>query len=315
MSRFVSRRRALAVSLAPAVLAFVPRELRAQAVAVRCATTGSTVFAQPYLAQDLGYYSRAGLNVDVSQFAGGALTITAVLTGNADIGITTPTQLGSPFSHDLPVRMIGFSAMWDPSARSTGLYIARDSPLRDAKGLEGKTVAVNALNSTNFLGVAAWLSQNGADPAKVKTVEIPFAEIAAALKRGTIDAGVLTEPFIGAAKDDVRTLSPRVFDSLGLHYAVSVWFSRVDYIRANPALIKRLMDIAYESGKFVNAHRDQANPILAKVAKMPIETINAIPPVLFAEAPDPAGTRSMLDYAYRYKMFARPVKIEELMGP
>jgi NitT/TauT family transport system substrate-binding protein len=314
MERHVSRRRALTLALAPVALSALPAPLRAQSSVVRCSTTGATVFAQPFLAQDLGYYRRAGIDVDISQFAGGALTITAVLTGNADIGITTPTQLGSAFSHDLPVRMIGFSAVWDPRARSTGLYIARDSTLRDAKSLEGKTVGVNALNSTNFLGVAAWLSQNGADPTKVRVIEVPFGEIAATLNRGTIDAGVLTEPFILAAKDDIRALSPRVFDSLGSRWSISCWFSRLDYIRANPALIKRLMDIAYESAKFVNAHRDQGDPILAKYAKLPVETIAAIPPIRFAEGPDPAGSRAELDYAFKYKMFARPVTIEELMA-
>jgi NitT/TauT family transport system substrate-binding protein len=307
----ISRTKAIIAGLAAAA---APSVVRAQTAVIRCATTGSTVFAEPYLMQELGYYRRAGMNVDISQFPGGALTITAAVTGNADIGITTPTQLGSAIAHDIPVRMVGFSAMWDTNARSTMLFVPRESTLRDAKSLEGKTIGVNALNSTNFLGVAAWLQQNGVDPAKVKTIEIPFAEIAAALKRGTVDAGVITEPFITAAKDEVRVLAPRVFDSLGTHWAVSIWFARLDYIRSNGPLIKRLMDVAYDSAKYINRHRDQANPILARVAKMPLEQLAAMPPVLFAEAPDPAGTRSMLDYAYKYKMFARPLTVEEMMA-
>jgi NitT/TauT family transport system substrate-binding protein len=312
MLRRVSRARALSLALVPASLAAWPRAAGAQTTNVRCATTGATVFAQPYLLADLGYYKRAGLDVVMSQFPGGALTITAVLTGNADIGITTPTQLGSAIAHDLPVRMIGYSNVWDTNARTTSLYVTRDSPLRDAKSLVGKSIGVNALNSTNFLGVAVWLTQNGVDPAQVRTLEVPFAEIAAALKRGTIDAGVLTEPFIAAAHNDIRALSPSVFDSLGTHYAISCWFSRLDFIRANPTTIKRLMDLAYEAAKYINHHHAETNPILSRVSKLPLETIAAIPPLLFAERPDPGGTRFELESAYKYKMFARPLTIEEM---
>jgi NitT/TauT family transport system substrate-binding protein len=315
MNAHVSRRRALTLALAPLAAAALPVPLRAQSAPapIRCATTGATVFAHPYLAQDLGFFRRAGLNVEITPFPGGQLTITSVVTGNSDIGITTPTQLGAAISHDIPVRMIGYSGQWDAKATWGGLYVTRDSPLRDAKSLEGKTVGVNALSSTNFLTVVAWLTQNGVDPAKVKSIEVPFAEIAAALKRGTIDAGVTTEPFLSASKDELRPIG-RVFDSLGTRWSVSCWFSRLDYIRSNGPLLKRVMDAAYESAKVANARHDLANPIISKYSKLPLELVNAMSPVVFAEAPDPAGSRLELEWAYRYKIFTKPLTIEEMMA-
>ena len=43
------------------------------------------------------------------------------------------------------------------------------------------------------------MQHNGADYTKTKFVEIPFAEVASALDRGIIDAGMLGEPWLSAA--------------------------------------------------------------------------------------------------------------------
>lgn len=312
-SKGIGRRAFVAGMTAPVAVTLVREPLRAQEATIRVSTTGATVFAEPFLALDLGLYRRAGINAVITQYSGGETSIAAVVTGNADVGVTTPVQLASAFVHDLPVRLIGFCAQYTANAPQPALYVARDSPLRDAKSLEGKTVGVNALQSTNFLGVQTWLTQNNVDVTKVRSVEVPFAQIAAALERGTIDAGVLADPFYSAAKDKLRMLAP-VFDSLGPHWAISVWFSRLDYIRANPALIKRFIDVAYQTAKLVNARPDQANPILAKYSKLPVETVNAMARTDFAEAPDPSTCRIELEMAYKFKILPRPVTVTELMA-
>lgn len=158
-----------------------------------------------------------------------------------------------------------------------------------------------------------WLAQNGVDPSHVRAIEVPFAQIATSLKRGTIDAGVIGEPFITAGKDDVRMLAP-VFDVLGPHWAVSVWFSRIDFIRANRPLIARCMDVAYQTAKYVNAHPEASNPILLKYSKLTPETVSAMMHTPFAESADPNTCRIALEQAYKYKIFPRPVTVEEMMA-
>ena len=96
----------------------------------------------------------------------------------------------------------------------------------------------------------------------------------------------MAEPFITPAKDDVRLLAP-VFETLGPHWSVSAWFARIDYIRANAPLVKRVIDAAYQTAKYVNAHAAEANQILSKYTKLPVETLNAMAPTEFAEGPAP----------------------------
>ena len=309
----LTRSRMLATAGTTTASLALPRWARAQTPppAIRIATTLSEAFAEPFYANDLGFYKKAGLAADITQYSGGETSETAVITGNADIGITTTIQLANAVAHDVPLRLIGFCGQYSSAAPQPAIFVARDSPIRTAKDLEGKTVGVNAIGTMNFLGVQAWLAQNNEDVTKVRAIEVPFAQIAAALTRGTIDAGVIGEPFITGAKGSVRMLAP-AFDVMGPHWSVSVWFSSVDYIRANRPLIRRYMDVAYQTAKFVNAQPASTNAILAKYSKLPIETVTAMSRTQFAERPDPSTCRLPLDYAYKYKILARPVTVEDL---
>ena len=305
----LSRRRLLALT---AAAPFVPARAGAQAGVVRISTTLSEAFAEPFYADDLGFYKRAGISVSITQYSGGETSETAVITGNADIGITTPIQLSNAVVHNVPLRLIGFCGEYNSKSPQPALFVANNSTLRSAKDLEGKTVGVNAVGTMNFLGVQAWLAQNGVDVAKVKAVEVPFPAIAEALNRGTIDAGVIGEPFITRAKGTIRQMATP-FEVMGPHWSISCWFSTVDYIRANRPLIKRLMDVAYQTAKYANAHVAETNPILAKYSKLSPDTVNAMMHTTFAEAPDPSTCRLPLQYANKYGILSRPVTVEEMM--
>jgi NitT/TauT family transport system substrate-binding protein len=303
----------LALAGASLALPVIPGRVAAQVAAVRISTTLSEAFAEPFYANDLGFYKKAGLAAEITQYSGGETSETAVITGNADIGITTPIQLANAVAHDVPLRLIGYCGQYSTAAPQPALFVALNSAIHTPKDLEGKTVGVNAIGTMNFLGVQAWLTQNNVDVTKVRAVEVPFAQIAAALTRGTIDAGVIGEPFITGAKGTVRQLATP-FEVMGPHWSISVWFSSLLYIRANRALIKRYMDVAYQTAKYVNARPAETNAIITKYSKLPMETVIAMRRTQFAEAPDPSTCRLPLDYAYKFKILGHPVTVDDLMS-
>lgn len=309
----VSRHGALRIAGAALALTAMPRAARAQTGTVRISTTSAESFAEPLYADELGFFKKAGLDVSIERYSGGEPSIAAVVSNNADIGITTPIQLADAVSHGLPVRLVGSSGEYSSAAVQPALYVTKDSPLHTAQDLIGKTVGVNALGTMNFLGVEAWLWKSGVPVDKVQPIEVPFAAMPAALERGTIAAAVLAEPFITDAGDSLRMLAP-AFNVMGPHWAVSVWFSSIQLIHSQPDLIKRCMDAAYATARYVNAHPDAANPIIAKYSKIPPATIAAMRHTHFAEGPDPGSMRTELAYAYQFKLLPKPITVEELMS-
>ena len=192
-------RAARAFSRAPggAGAAAIPRIAHAQNAPLRLGTTANDSYAEPFYAQDQGFYTRAGLDVQVQPFPNGA-GVTTALTGNAiDVGITNPISLANAVEHGLPLAFFATAALYN--REEIALCVASDSPIRSAKDLEGKPVGTTAIRDTNSLTIVAWVDQNGGDSTKVQLVEIPFSAMAAAIRRGTVAAGSIAEPALSVA--------------------------------------------------------------------------------------------------------------------
>ena len=103
----------LAAGAAACAGALLPLGTAAQTPAtVRIATTVAESFAEPLFADELGFYKKAGLTVEISRYSGGEPSEAAVISGNADIGITTPIQLSNAVARDVPLRLIGWCGQY-----------------------------------------------------------------------------------------------------------------------------------------------------------------------------------------------------------
>jgi NitT/TauT family transport system substrate-binding protein len=81
-----------------------------------------------------------------------------------------------------------------PPDTTTALLALKDN-VKSIKDLEGKRVAVNVINSSVWLHVAATLDQRGVDWRKVRFTEIPFPQMNDPLLNGQVDAVTQVDPF------------------------------------------------------------------------------------------------------------------------
>lgn len=81
-----------------------------------------------------------------------------------------------------------------------GLYVLPGSGIRTLRGLEGRTVGVNAPGNILYLLVAAALADHGLRVSGVKFKYIPLPQMAQALKSGEVEAAALPEPFASQAE-------------------------------------------------------------------------------------------------------------------
>ena len=83
----------------------------------------------------------------------------------------------------------------------------KDSPIKTVADLKGKKVAINAYGSAVDLVLRVALKKANLDPRRdLQIVEVTFANVAAAIREGRVDCGVLVIPFMPAeaAKGDLR---------------------------------------------------------------------------------------------------------------
>ena len=223
-----------------------------------------------------------------------------------------PIQLANAYVHNLPLRLIGWCGQSSSKAPQPALFVARTRRFARPRTWSKNDRRQRDRRDQFARRRVSWLSKNSVDVKKVRPIEVRSRDSRGAAARD-IDAGVLGEPFITSAADNIRMLAP-AFDVMGPHWSICVWFSRLDYIRSQQPLIARCMAVAYETARYVNAHPEATNPIIAKYSKISPETIAAMRHTEFAEAPNPDSARIELDYAYQFKLLPRRVTVEDLMS-
>jgi NitT/TauT family transport system substrate-binding protein len=282
-------------------------------VRLRIGATANDGFAEAYYASDLGYFTRAGIDADVATFVNGAQVSTGVASGALDIGISSVITLANATIRGLPFVYIAGGGMYTASAPTLELCVAKDSTLTGARDLEGKTVSVSGIKDITHLAVVTYLTANGADPAKVNIIEMPFSQVSAALNRGTIAAGIISEPSLAASLDDVRVLA-KPFDLIGKRLMVGGWFATRDWQQKNPAAARAFATVIYQTARWANANRDKSAVILQKYTKIDDATLHRMVRAVYAESLDPDMIDPTLELAARAKFTDRRVRASEMIA-
>jgi NitT/TauT family transport system substrate-binding protein len=153
-----------------------------------------------FMAMEKGFFKAEGLELETVPMAGGAVIVQGVTSGDLQFGWTNVISLYQAHVEGFDFKLIAGGATNVRGANEThAIVVGKDSPIKSAKDLEGKTVAVNTLNNIVHLMALAWVDKNGGNSSKIKFVEIPFPQMEPALVAGKVDAISVQEPFAAVA--------------------------------------------------------------------------------------------------------------------
>ena len=265
---------------------------------IRIATTPIDLGAQALYANDLGFFKRAGLNVELSVLTSGSVVASAVSGGSIDIGQANIVALAAAHVNGLPFVIVAPAGYYTSKAPTTELVVAATSHVRSARDLDGKTIAVTALKDLNWVGIQSWLTQNGASTDSVKYIEVPQSAVCNVLTSGRADAGILSEPYLSyALENQCRVLAP-THDAIAKEFLVGAWFSTTSWAQAHPDLVSRFRAVMRETALWANSHHAESQKILERY--MNLTTDPAMRRVPFAETIDRAQVQTLIDTAAKY---------------
>ncbi len=304
--------RSQAIALLSSSVVAWPLAAMAQSNAIRLGAAINDSYAEPYFAADAGFFTRAGVNVEITTFPSAPAMIQAAVGNAIDIGTADIIQVGNAFNHGVPLAVFAGAGLYTSAAPTTYLCVSKDSTVRTAKDLEGKTVAVVALTSISTLTVQEWIRRNGADPTLVKLFEIPFSSMVPALARGTTAAALISEPFVSIAGSEVRRLADTQH-VIGDSFYISALFASREWLAANADAARRLRDALYATARWANSHQADTALILAKYTKADIERIRTMTRVRFGNSLDPRLLQPILDFGFKNGALDRPVAASSLI--
>jgi NitT/TauT family transport system substrate-binding protein len=309
----ISRGGALATAFS---LIAAPR-LAARALAqtpatVRIGAATADSFAEPYFAADQGFFGRAGINAPISTFSAGGPIVQAAAANAIDVGIGDVIAVANAVHAGVPFALFAGGGLYSSDAPTSILCVAAGSPVRAPKDLEGQTIAVANFSSITTVGVKAWLEANGVDLTKVRFYELPQAEMAAALVRGTVTAAFIAETFFTGERDRLRIFA-QPYDTVAKQFLISGWFASRDWLAHNADPAKRLADAIYAAARWSNDHQDDTAAVLSKLTGMDVARIRSIHRVQWAVKLDPRLIQPVLDVATKYKLLEAHVNAADIM--
>lgn len=264
-------------------------------------------------ALDRGYFKSAGLEVRTTTLNSGAAIAAAVTGGSLDLGAVNVGSLASARVRGVPLRIVVPAALVPAGPYGDVVLVRKDSRVRSAVDLNGKTVAIVALKTIQHAAFLAWLDKRGGDAKSVKMFEMPLPEMAAALETNRVDAAITVEPFTTKGLAANRSLGPSVYDALPLPFMVFALCATDPWLQANAATAVKFANAVHATAVWANSHEKECRALLASSMKLEPQVANTMLMPLAGTSLDPALIQPVVDVMLKYGFLDKPLAPAEMI--
>jgi NitT/TauT family transport system substrate-binding protein len=224
---------------------------------------GTFQFVPLQVGTETGIFKKHGIDLEVVSFGGGPRVQQALTAGAIDIAIGSGPELALVVKG---VPEIGIAAMAD-APYAVLLAVLKDSPIKTAEDLKGKTVSISSKGSLTH-----WLAQElsrqlgwGPDGINLAPLGTTAAQTAA-LKTRQID-GMIVEANAGYRLEEEG--SGRVLVQFGDRikvFHIYILYARREFAEKSPEAVRGFLAGWFESVAYMHAHRDQTIDIVRRTA-------------------------------------------------
>ena len=272
--------------------------------------------AAMFMAMEKGFFKSEGLELETVPMAGGAVIVQGVTSGDLQIGWTNVISLYQAYVEGFDFKLVAPGASNGRGKNeSHAILVTKASPIKSAKDLDGKTVAVNTLNNIVHLMAMAWIDKNGGASNKVKFVEVPFPQMEAALNGGRLDAISIHEPFATAAieKGTARVLAHPWGDVLA-RFHIAGWFASEKWIQKNKQTTQAFIRAIARGADAIQADPEASRAAMIKWAGLNPGLADKISLPIFDKTLSEKDLQTTIDLTHKYKMISRAIKAREVIS-
>jgi NitT/TauT family transport system substrate-binding protein len=209
------------------------------------------------IAEQLGYFKAEGLEVEISDFAGGSRALQAVVGGSADV-------VSGAYEHTINLQSKGqkfqaFVLQGRAPAISMGISPKTMPSYKTVADLKGKKIGISAPGSSTNMVANLILSRAGLKASDVSFIGVGTAAGAlSAFRSGQIDAMCNVDPVMTMLEQknevrivaDTRTLKGTI-DVFGGTMPAGCLYAPVEFIEKNPNTVQALTNAMVHSLKWL----------------------------------------------------------------
>ena len=238
----------------------------------------SIFYAPQYVAIEKGYFKEEGIDLELVTGFGADKVMTAVLSGEADIGFMGAEASVYAYQEGATDPVVYFAQL---TQRAGNFLVAREEmPDFKWEDLKGKKVLGGRKGGMPEMVFEYILKQHGIDPKKDLEIDqsIDFGSTAAAFSGGLGDYSVEFEPAATALEKEGAGY---VVASLGVdsgYVPYTSYSAKTSYLDKNPDIIRKFTNALQKGMDYVRAHTPEeiAKVIEPQFPETDLETITAI---------------------------------------
>lgn len=238
----------------------------------------SIFYAPMYVAIEEGYFKEENINLDLVTGFGADKTMTAVLSGEADIGFMGPETTVYTYNEGSNDRVVNFAQL---TQRAGNFLVAREElPDFTWQDICGHEVLGGRKGGMPQMVFEYILRQNNIDPSKDLTIDqsIDFGSTAAAFSGGKGDFSVEFEPGATALETEGAGY---VVTSLGVdsgYVPYTAFSAKSSYMEEHPDIIQKFTNALQKGMDYTLQHTPEeiAEVIAPQFKETDMETLTAI---------------------------------------
>ncbi|WP_373214272.1 ABC transporter substrate-binding protein [Ruminococcus sp. 5_1_39BFAA] len=268
----------LAVTAVPAGICAGEKEEKELTKVTLNEVAHSIFYAPQYVAIEEGYFAEEGLDLELVTGFGADKTLTAVLSGEADIGFMGAEASIYAYQEGANDPVVNFAQL---TQRAGNFLVAREEmPTFTWNDLKGSKVLGGRKGGMPEMVFEYILKENSIDPEKDLEIDqsIDFGSTAAAFSGGLGDFSVEFEPSATALEKEGAGY---VVASLGVdsgYVPYTSYSAKTSFMEENPEVIQSFTNALQKGMEYVQSHTPEeiAEVIAPQFAETDLDTITAI---------------------------------------
>lgn len=216
--------------------------------------THSIFYTPQYVAIEKGFFKEEGLDVELTTAFGGDKTMTALLSGDADIILVGTETTIYVYNQNAKDPAINFAQL----TQTDGSFLVSREPIDnfDWDMLKGKVLLGQRKGGMPEMVSEYVQHLNGITPKVDNEIiqNIDFANLSSAFVSGTGDFVQLFEPVASQLEAEGKGYVVASFAEEGLKLPYTVFITKQSTINNNPEMVQKFTNAIYKAQVWVNEH-------------------------------------------------------------
>ena len=200
-----------------------------------------------FVADKQGLYADKNITTELVQFNNGGDLMTAMASGEVDVGYVGIAPVLSSVSKGVPVKVISSA-----QTEGSGIVVTKDSGINSAADLKGKSIATPGEASIQHVLLSYYLKKNGLSTNDLNISAMKVPSMNDALKTKQIDGIVTFQPYVSIAANDTGNVVLENSSGILPNHPCCVVVASDDFIKNHEDKTKDILDVHKNATKYIN---------------------------------------------------------------